>query len=87
MAVYVGLPRLVDALLRYPGLPDSGLSKDTGTTNGNTLRVIGSGSAFLIGTRQTDQTNYSLADPGELVSVTHLQLHMLARGAQYVIDM
>lgn len=81
-------PRLVDALLQHPGLPGLGLSEDTGTviTNGNTLRVIGSGSAFLIDTRQTDQTNYLLAGPGESVSSTNLQVHILARGAQYILD-
>lgn len=82
------LPRLTEALLQNPGLIGLGLSEDTGVviTNGNCLRTIGSGSAFVVETADVTETNYESAGESEPVYLNNLKLHILARGASYRID-
>lgn len=82
------LLRLIEALLQKPGLFGLGLSEDTGVviTEGNCLRAIGSGSAFVVDTYAISQNAYARINEQEPISVGNLKLHVLARGACYQLD-
>jgi cyanophycinase len=79
------LPRLVEALLRNPGLFGIGLCVDTGVviTEGNCLRAIGSGGVFIVETDAVKNTNYYEIPELQPVCVDNLRIHILAAGATY----
>jgi cyanophycinase len=81
------LPRLVEALLRNPGLLGIGLCTDSGVviSQGNILRAIGSGGVFVIDADNIKDTNYSEVPELQSVFVNNLRINILARGASYFL--
>ncbi|GAA4397661.1 cyanophycinase [Nibrella viscosa] len=81
------LPRLTEALLRNPGLVGVGLCADTGLviTEGNKLRAIGSGGAFVVLTDESKYTNYHKVPEMESIYLDNLKVHILANGAGFLL--
>ncbi|GAA4470345.1 cyanophycinase [Nibrella saemangeumensis] len=82
------LPRLTEALLRNPGLIGVGLCIDTGVviTEGNKMRAIGSGGAFVVLTDESTYTNYHKVPEMESVYLDNLKVHILANGAGFLLN-
>ncbi len=82
------LPRLIEALLRNPGLLGIGLCTDSGVviSRGSILRAIGSGSVFIIDADNVKDTNYYEVPELDAVYVNNLRLNILAKGASYYLN-
>ncbi len=81
------LPRLTEAVLRNPGLLGIGLCTDSGVviSEGNIMRVIGSGNVFILDADDMKDTNYYEVPELQPVYVSNLRLTILAKGATYYL--
>lgn len=79
--------RLAEAILGHGGHTAVGICEDTGLviSEGNLLRTIGSGVAFIIQADHVRETNFKKARKMEAVFVEGLGVHILARGASYAL--
>lgn len=82
------LPRLIEALLRNPGLLGIGLCRDSGVviSGGNLMRAIGSGNVFIVDAEGLTTTNYSQVAELEPIYVNNLRINILAKGASYFLN-
>ncbi|MFD2571918.1 cyanophycinase [Spirosoma soli] len=81
------LPRLVESLLRNPGLLGIGLCVDSGVviSQGDVMRAIGSGGVFIVVADDVRDTNYYEVPELEPVFVNNLRVNILAKGAVYYL--
>jgi cyanophycinase len=81
------LPRLVEALIRNPGLLGIGLCTDSGVViyEGNLMKAIGSGCVFVIDADSIKDTNYGDVPELEPIYVNNVRVNILAKGASYFI--
>ena len=80
--------RLAEALLMEEGFTALGLCEDTGLviSEGNILRTIGSGVVMVLQADQVTKTNYKEAKKMQSVYVEGMSMHILARGARYLLN-
>lgn len=64
-----------------------GICEDTALiiSDGNILDAIGTGTVLIFEADQTRSTNFKKAKTGQAIYVEGLRLHILAKGAKYVL--
>jgi cyanophycinase len=79
--------RLTEALLQKHKLTGIGISEDSGLviTEGNMMRSIGSGTVMIIDNHEIRSTNYNQIKAKEPLFVENLIVHILAKGAAYML--
>ena len=81
------LGRLVGAVAQNPRLLGVGIDEDTAiVAEGRRFRVIGSGAVYVVDGMRESYTNISEEEPGEVVSVFDLRLHILSGGDQFNLE-
>jgi cyanophycinase len=81
------LGRLVGAVAQNPRLLGVGIDEDTAiVAEKQRFRVIGSGAVYVVDGMRESYTNLSEEDPGDVVSVFDLRLHILSSGDQFDLD-
>lgn len=82
------LGRLVAAVALNPFAVALGIDEDTGAfiDPDNTLEVVGSGTVTVIDPARLGHSSMPEADPGEVLTVTGMQLHVLAQGGRFDLD-
>jgi len=80
--------RLTEAMANFPNLLGIGLAEDTGViiTEGNSMRVIGSGMVIVFDPANLLHNNASILDEGTPMTVTNMRVHVLANTDQFKID-
>mgnify|MGYP003148814485 CR=1 FL=1 len=80
--------RLAEAVAKFPNLVGVGLGENTGLVikNCNTMEVIGSGMVIVFDPSELTHNNEALVDKGELMSLTNLKTHIMAKGDIFNID-
>jgi cyanophycinase len=81
------LGRLVGAVAQNPRLLGVGIDEDTAiVAESQGFRVIGSGAVYVVDGMRESYTNLSEEEPGEVVSVFDLRLHILSSGDHFDLD-
>ena len=82
------LGRLVAAVALNPFAVALGIDEDTGAfiDPDNTLEVVGSGTITVIDPARLGHSSMPEAEPGEVLSVTGMQLHVLGHGGRFDLD-
>src|SRR3954451_18833545 len=81
------LGRLVGAVAQNPRLLGIGIDEDTAVVaEAQHFRVIGSGAVYVVDGMRESYTNISEEEPGEVVSVFDLRLHILSGGDQFDLE-
>ena len=81
------LGRLVGAVAQNPRLLGVGIDEDTAiVAAGQQFSVIGSGAVYVVDGLRESYTNVSEEEPGKVVSVFDLKLHILSRGDSYNLE-
>lgn len=79
--------RLTEAILKNRDMTAIGICEDTALiiSDGNILDAIGTGTVLIFEADQTRSTNFKKAKTGQAIYVEGLRLHILAKGAKYVL--
>jgi cyanophycinase len=78
------LGRLVGAVAQNPRLLGIGIDEDTAVVaEAQHFRVIGAGAVYVIDGMRESYTNVSEEEPGEVMSVFDLRLHILSGGDHF----
>lgn len=82
------LGRLISAVALNPFAIALGIDEDTAAfiDPDNVLEVIGSGTVTVIDPAELSHSSMPEADPGEVLSVTGLKLHVLGHGGSFDLD-
>lgn len=82
------LGRLISAIALNPFAVALGIDEDTAAFIGpdNVLEVVGSGTVTILDPAQLGHSSMPDAAAGEVLSVTNIALHVLARGGSYDLD-
>lgn len=80
-------PRLAESLLKKKKFTGIGISEDTAliVTEGNEVRAIGSGTVTIMEIDENSNTNYDEINDKEPVYIENLKVHILSRGAAYLL--
>jgi len=80
--------RLAEALAKYPDCIGIGLAEDTGVVIKNEMdcKVIGSGMVFVMDPRGLGHNNYKVLEEGTPISLTDLNVHILANGDTFSLE-
>jgi cyanophycinase len=81
------MPRMIESIAAYPDHIGIGLGEDTGIliTKGTNIETIGSGLVIILDGRKIKDNNYQRAEPGELLCLENVLLHVLPRGKSFRI--
>ena len=79
--------RLTEAILKNRNLTAIGICEDTALiiSDGNVLDAIGTGTVIIFEANHIRSTNFKKAKAGQAVYVEGLRLHILAKGAKYLL--
>ena len=81
------LGRLVGAVAQNPRMLGVGIDEDTAVVaEGLRLRVMGAGAVYVVDGMRESYTNVSEQDPGEVMSVFDLRLHILSRHDRFDLE-
>ena len=81
------MPRMIESIAANPAHIGIGLGEDTGIliTNGTCVETIGSGLVVVLDGRKLKENNFESANPGELICIENLIMHVLPRGKSFLI--
>lgn len=81
------IPRMIESIAANPNHIGIGLGEDTGIliTNGTCVETIGSGLVVVLDGRQIKENNFEQAEPGELLCLENILMHVLPRGKSFLI--
>lgn len=82
------LSRLTEALLINKNNIGIGICEDTGLviSEGNMLRTVGSGTVIVMEGKNVKNTNYNSLKDKDPIYIENLTLHVLARGAGFMLE-
>lgn len=82
------MPRMIESIAANPTHIGIGLGEDTGIliTGGKLVETIGSGLVMLFDGRKLKENNFPKIEPGDLICVENLVMHVLPRGKAFHIS-